>query len=132
MRVPCNFREKCFSQLSCLSRRPTSSARFHSQTGSVTGSGCLVKALDAAQPFDYESRAAAKLQANNALKIGIVGFGTFGQFLAKRMVTQGHKVCSRCWVASRMLVAVYVPSHGSSLVLQWATNKGSVTSIPIV
>lgn len=26
------------------------------------------------------------------LKIGIVGFGTFGQFLAKRMVQAGHEV----------------------------------------
>lgn len=26
------------------------------------------------------------------LKIGIVGFGTFGQFLAKRFVARGHKV----------------------------------------
>jgi arogenate dehydrogenase (NADP+) len=71
--------------------------------------------LDAAQPFDYESRKLREQQArerqlvstsedsrndnnganNNGtpkLKIGIVGFGTFGQFLARRMRSQGHTV----------------------------------------
>ena len=70
-----------------------------------------VHCLDAAQPFDYESRKRREQQArerqvpstsednhsssNNGvpkLKIGIVGFGTFGQFLAKRMRLQGHTV----------------------------------------
>jgi hypothetical protein len=51
-----------------------------------------VKALDAAQAFDFESRAAAKIRDSKMLKIGIVGFGTFGQFLALRMVSQGHSV----------------------------------------
>lgn len=53
-----------------------------------------MNALDAAMPFDFESRAAAQLKAEKSLKIGIVGFGTFGQFLARRMVKQGHEVCS--------------------------------------
>lgn len=52
-----------------------------------------VKALDAAQAFDFESRAATKIRDSKVLKIGIVGFGTFGQFLALRMVSQGHSVC---------------------------------------
>ena len=51
-------------------------------------------ALDAAMPFDYEARANAKLKQQTALRIGIVGFGTFGQFLAKRLVQQGHKASS--------------------------------------
>ncbi|CAK9232904.1 unnamed protein product [Sphagnum jensenii] len=33
-----------------------------------------------------------ELQSGNKLKIGIVGFGNFGQFLAQRMISQGHKV----------------------------------------
>jgi len=73
--------------------------------------------LDAAQPFDYESKSSsvptapsrqppadkaevartsdqAPVEADygSRLKIGIVGFGTFGQFLARRMVRQGHQV----------------------------------------
>lgn len=48
-------------------------------------------ALDAAQPFDYEARARARLRQEQQLTIGIVGFGTFGQFLAKRMATVGHR-----------------------------------------
>lgn len=50
-------------------------------------------ALDAAMPFDFEAKANAQLKHANALRIGIVGFGTFGQFLAKRLVQCGHKVC---------------------------------------
>ncbi|KAK9863375.1 hypothetical protein WJX84_001101, partial [Apatococcus fuscideae] len=49
-------------------------------------------ALDAAMPFDYESRATSKIKESKQLTIGIVGFGTFGQFLAKRLVQHGHKV----------------------------------------
>ena len=54
--------------------------------------GCKVYALDAAMPFDFEAKANARLKHANALRIGIVGFGTFGQFLAKRLVQCGHKV----------------------------------------
>jgi arogenate dehydrogenase (NADP+) len=51
-----------------------------------------VRAVDAAQPFDFEARARAKLADEKRLKIGIVGFGTFGQFLAKRFIARGHRV----------------------------------------
>eukprot|EP00892_Ulva_mutabilis_P003160 jgi/Ulvmu1/12845/UM098_0030.1 len=54
--------------------------------------GLVVRALDAAMPFDFESRAAARIKSQQTLKVGIVGFGTFGQFLAKRMVQQSHQV----------------------------------------
>ncbi len=49
-------------------------------------------AIDAAQPFDFEHRMQQRISSDNRLKIGIVGFGTFGQFLAKRMVAKGHQV----------------------------------------
>ena len=49
-------------------------------------------ALDAAMPFDYESRMQRKIAASKKLKIGIVGFGNFGQFIAKRLVSVGHEV----------------------------------------
>ncbi len=52
-----------------------------------------VKALDAAFPFDYEAKAQAQLTKARQLTIGIVGFGTFGQFLAQRLIQAGHKVC---------------------------------------
>ena len=54
--------------------------------------GCRIYALDAAMSFDYEAKANARLKQQTALRIGIVGFGTFGQFLAKRLIQQGHKV----------------------------------------
>lgn len=46
-------------------------------------------------PFDFETKASARLKAQTSLRIGIVGFGTFGQFLAKRLIQQGHKVTLR-------------------------------------
>ncbi|BBN01099.1 arogenate dehydrogenase (NADP+), plant [Marchantia polymorpha subsp. ruderalis] len=49
-------------------------------------------AIDAAQGFDYESIRLHELQMKNRLKVGIVGFGNFGQFLAQRIVKQGHTV----------------------------------------
>jgi arogenate dehydrogenase (NADP+) len=49
-------------------------------------------ALDAAQPFDSEARAAAAARAADKLTIGVVGFGTFGAFLAGRLVAAGHRV----------------------------------------
>ena len=58
-----------------------------------------VCALDAAMPFDFEARAAeqrakrsTQADASSALKVGIVGFGNFGQFLARRLVVNGHSV----------------------------------------
>lgn len=59
----------------------------------VSAANCRkVFALDAAMPFDYEAKANARHKQQTALRIGIVGFGTFGQFLAKRLISQGHKV----------------------------------------
>ncbi|XP_041006957.1 arogenate dehydrogenase 1, chloroplastic [Juglans microcarpa x Juglans regia] len=52
-----------------------------------------IRALDAAQPFDYESKlASAHFHTNQHLKIAIVGFGNYGQFLAKTLVRQGHTI----------------------------------------
>lgn len=51
-----------------------------------------VSAIDAAQPFDYESKRSQELEKSSKLKVGIVGFGNFGQFLAERILKQGHRV----------------------------------------
>tara|TARA_B110000977_G_scaffold44671_2_gene60683 strand:+ start:16557 stop:17852 length:1296 start_codon:yes stop_codon:yes gene_type:complete len=50
------------------------------------------KALDAAQPFDFEAKQRQKVEKGKKLKIGIVGFGNFGQFLSKRFIKNGHDV----------------------------------------
>ena len=54
--------------------------------------GMHVFALDAAMPFDFEHKATQTLKKQRALTIAILGFGTFGQFLAKRLVAAGHQV----------------------------------------
>jgi len=49
-----------------------------------------IKALDTSRPFDYESNKSEDLEKDGLLKIGIIGFGNFGQFFAKTLVKQGH------------------------------------------
>ncbi|GFS41758.1 prephenate dehydrogenase family protein [Actinidia rufa] len=51
-----------------------------------------ILALDAAQPFDYETRISDRLHKSTKLKIAVIGFGNFGQFLAKTLIRQGHTV----------------------------------------
>ncbi|KAI4335650.1 hypothetical protein L6164_014281 [Bauhinia variegata] len=51
-----------------------------------------IRCLDAAQPYDYESKLAIEFHNAQKLKIAIIGFGNFGQFLAKTLVRQGHTV----------------------------------------
>lgn len=82
-------------QLLTETRRPTSLAS--DQIVSFlwgNGPGLKLWNLDAAMPFDFEHRARARLAKERQLKVGVVGFGTFGQFLAKRLVEAGHKVTS--------------------------------------
>ncbi|KAF6160807.1 hypothetical protein GIB67_036008 [Kingdonia uniflora] len=51
-----------------------------------------IKAIDAAQPYDLESNLNSRFIQSTKLKIGIIGFGNYGQFLAKTLVQQGHNV----------------------------------------
>ncbi|XP_051152545.1 arogenate dehydrogenase 2, chloroplastic-like [Andrographis paniculata] len=51
-----------------------------------------IHAIDAAQPYDYEAFLVSRFNQSSKLKIAIVGFGNFGQFLAKAFVRQGHTV----------------------------------------
>lgn len=64
-----------------------------------------VKALDAAMPFDFEHKAQAQLTKSKQLTVGIVGFGTFGQFLARRLVQAGNRVTQ--------LLQLPSPSHSA-------------------
>lgn len=51
-----------------------------------------IRSIDAAQLYDYESKLANEFQNAQKLKIAIIGFGNFGQFLAKTLTSQGHNV----------------------------------------
>jgi hypothetical protein len=59
--------------------------------------------LDVAQPFDYESKKSEDLEKNSLLKIDIVGFGNFGQFLAKTLIKQGHTILPHSRIDHRLL-----------------------------
>ncbi|KAM7508269.1 hypothetical protein LguiA_018722 [Lonicera macranthoides] len=52
----------------------------------------VIRALDAAQPFDYESKISDRISKSSKLKIAVIGFGNFGQFISKTLVRQGHEV----------------------------------------
>ncbi|CAK0753242.1 hypothetical protein CVIRNUC_002206 [Coccomyxa viridis] len=52
----------------------------------------FIRALDAPMPFDFEHKAKNIIAKRKQLSIGVVGFGTFGQFLAGRLVAAGHQV----------------------------------------
>lgn len=47
---------------------------------------------EAGHPHEYEAQLYSNLDNSSSLKIAIVGFGNFGQFLAKAFVRQGHTV----------------------------------------
>eukprot|EP00250_Pteridium_aquilinum_P004185 c14414_g1_i1 orf=720-1961(-) len=65
---------------------------FRLKHGIRKGNRLKVQAVDAAQAFDFEGRKLQELQRQKMLKIGLVGFGNYGQFLAQTMVKQGHTV----------------------------------------
>ncbi|WCJ29973.1 arogenate dehydrogenase [Euphorbia peplus] len=46
----------------------------------------------ASQPYQYQVWTSDHIGNNSKIKIGIVGFGNFGQFLAKTFLQQGHTV----------------------------------------
>lgn len=46
----------------------------------------------AAQPYEYQAQISNCIDDHSKLKIAIVGFGNFGQFLAKTLIRQGHTV----------------------------------------
>ncbi|XP_022714796.1 arogenate dehydrogenase 2, chloroplastic-like [Durio zibethinus] len=49
-----------------------------------------INCIDAAQPFDYESHLKNRYIQSTSLKIAIVGFGNFGQFLSKTFRRHHH------------------------------------------
>ncbi|GMH20581.1 hypothetical protein Nepgr_022422 [Nepenthes gracilis] len=58
----------------------------------LRGGDLVIRNVDATQPYDYEAKLSDRHGSFAKLKIGIIGFGNFGQFLAKTLVRQGHTV----------------------------------------
>ena len=50
------------------------------------------RSQDVAQPNEYKGQISKSVDDSSKLKIAVVGFGNFGQFLAKTLVHQGHTV----------------------------------------
>ncbi|KAK3002863.1 hypothetical protein RJ639_020026 [Escallonia herrerae] len=69
--------------------KSTTLLRHHHHHGHPT---LKILAIDAAQPFDYETRISIRFIQSTTLKIAVIGFGNFGQFLSKTLVSQGHTV----------------------------------------
>ncbi|XP_010435393.1 PREDICTED: arogenate dehydrogenase 1, chloroplastic [Camelina sativa] len=51
-----------------------------------------MRSEDVSLKYEYNPQLSGSVNDGSRLKIGIVGFGNFGQFLAKTMVKQGHTV----------------------------------------
>ncbi|XP_031478773.1 arogenate dehydrogenase 2, chloroplastic-like [Nymphaea colorata] len=93
-----------------------SSVRYKWRSAGMRQKTILVKALDAAQAYDYEARMTMELERKSKLKIAVVGFGNFGQFIAKALVRQGHTVLAYSRsdyssVAREMGVAFFSDAH---------------------
>ncbi|XP_043711575.1 arogenate dehydrogenase 2, chloroplastic-like [Telopea speciosissima] len=74
-------------------RRPSLSLSVYSTRNQSNWRRSLcIRAIDAAQPYDYETQIYERFEQSIKLRIAIVGFGNFGQFLAKTLVQQGHTV----------------------------------------
>jgi arogenate dehydrogenase (NADP+) len=52
----------------------------------------IFRSQDVAQPNEYKGQISKSVDDSSKLKIAVVGFGNFGQFLAKTLVCQGHTV----------------------------------------
>lgn len=92
----------CFHLLQLTRRRHPSALR--------------IRALDAAQPYDYETQLSRRFSQSTALKIAIIGFGNFGQFLAKAFIRQGHTVLANSRsdhssVAQSLGASFYADTH---------------------
>ncbi|VFQ82840.1 unnamed protein product [Cuscuta campestris] len=73
-----------FSGSKCQTRR----SRLRIQRGHATG----IRTVDAAQHSGYKSQGSSIVKDSGKLRIAVIGFGNFGQFLAKTFVQQGHFV----------------------------------------
>lgn len=75
-------------------RRRQRSLRETNGNGSAVGQTSMIhmRSKDVLQPHEYIPQASGSVDASSKLKIAIVGFGNFGQFLAKTIVRQGHTV----------------------------------------
>ncbi|QHN86779.1 Arogenate dehydrogenase 2 [Arachis hypogaea] len=62
-----------------------------------------VHAIYVAQLFDYESKLAKEFTISQCLKIAIIGFSNFGQFLATALVRQGHTVLAHSIIPPLLL-----------------------------
>ncbi|KAK6914464.1 Prephenate dehydrogenase, nucleotide-binding domain [Dillenia turbinata] len=81
------------SSLSSLSLPATLSlSPSHPHNLSTPTHRLRIRAIDAAQPYDYEAQLSQAYSQSTKLKIAIIGFGNFGQFLAKTLVKQNHNV----------------------------------------
>ncbi|KAK6236139.1 hypothetical protein QUC31_019897 [Theobroma cacao] len=71
-----------------------------------------LRSQDAIQPYEYKEKISESIDDSSKLKIAIVGFGNFGQFLAKAFVRQGHSVLAYsrtdyCAVAQKLGVSFF-------------------------
>ncbi|KAJ9692757.1 hypothetical protein PVL29_011713 [Vitis rotundifolia] len=69
------------------------SLSFNPQTGfNLRPKSLQIRAMEASLDYHFGTQLQTHIKTPTSLKIAIIGFGNFGQFLAKTFVSQGHTV----------------------------------------
>ncbi|NP_001389537.1 hypothetical protein VitviT2T_013747 [Vitis vinifera] len=69
------------------------SLSFNPQTGfNLRPKSVQIRAMEASLDYHFGTQLQTHIKTPTSLKIAIIGFGNFGQFLAKTFVSQGHTV----------------------------------------
>ncbi|KAL4293124.1 hypothetical protein HN873_062668 [Arachis hypogaea] len=92
LNLPTPFNCRILNRHSLLPSTFSLPSKSNPYCSSSTNRPLRVRAIDAVQLFDYESKLAKEFTISQRFKIAIVGFGNFGQFLAATLVRQGHIV----------------------------------------
>ncbi|XVF88284.1 hypothetical protein PTKIN_Ptkin19aG0037600 [Pterospermum kingtungense] len=64
----------------------------HQNGAALTSSSNALRSQDVIVPYEFKGKISESVDDGSKLKIAIVGFGNFGQFLAKTLARQGHSV----------------------------------------
>ncbi|CAN8232486.1 unnamed protein product [Cochlearia groenlandica] len=83
------LRKELFSRLHGVVRKHLFEGELHRANDA---SFDMIRSDSVALKYEYNPQLSSNVNDDSRLKIGIVGFGNFGQFLAKTMVKQGHTV----------------------------------------
>ena len=93
------------------------SLSFNPQTGfNLRPKSVQIRAMEASLDYHFGTQLQTHIKTPTSLKIAIIGFGNFGQFLAKTFVSQGHTVLAHSrsdysYTAAKLGVSFFSDPH---------------------